>query len=124
MKNLTLRGFAAIILAGSIGFGAAAPAAAGGYGHGGGSVYHSGGGYGGYNPGRHPGYHPGGNRRDRVCQPHEAVEKARSKGLRRAGVERVTQWEIIVTGRAYGNRALLVFDRTSRNCRIIGSRGI
>ncbi len=119
MKNLTHSGFIAIILASAIGVVATVPAAAGGYNHGSGSIY-SGGGHGGYN-GDH---RPGGHRRDRGCQPHEAVEKARYHGLRRAGVERVTPWEIVVTGRAYGNRALLVFDRSSRHCRIIGSRGL
>jgi hypothetical protein len=53
-----------------------------------------------------------------------AVEKARHFGLRRAGIERVTRHEILVTGRHYGHRALLVFDRTSRHCRIVGSRGL
>ncbi len=119
MKNQIVRGVAAILFAGAFAISPASQAAAGGYNHGGGSVY-TGGGHGGYNPGRHP----GGHRRDRGCQPHEAVEKARYQGLRRAGIERVTPWEIVVTGRAYGNRAMLVFDRSSRHCRIIGSRGI
>jgi hypothetical protein len=95
--------------------GATGAAQAGGYSHGG-SVYH-GGGY------RHQVY-PGGHRRDRVCEPYEAVEKARYLGLRHPGIERVTRWEIVVSGRAYGHRAVLVFDRSSRRCHVVASRGL
>ena len=78
-----------------------------------------------YNQGQHHGYpRPGGGRRDRFCQPAQAIEKARSFGLRRPGIERLTRHEIIISGRYHGDRAWLVIDRQSRRCRIINSRGI
>jgi hypothetical protein len=80
----------------------------GGYGHGGG--YGRGGGW-------HGDYRP-------LCHPREAVGKAWRQGLRRPGVERVTRRDIVVSGWFHGHRAVLIFDRHSPRCRIIGSRGI
>jgi hypothetical protein len=68
--------------------------------------------------------HRPGHWRRGVCEPHEAVEKAREFGLRRIGIERVSRHEIVVSGRNYGHRALLVFDRFSRHCRVIATRGL
>jgi hypothetical protein len=104
------------------------PAQAGGYPYGDGYGYsqddrrHSGG-YG--NSGNFHGrpHYPGHGRRG-ICEPHEAVERARDFGLRRIGIERVTRHEIVVSGRHYGHRALLVFDRFSRHCRVIATRGL
>lgn len=59
-----------------------------------------------------------------VCEPHEAVGKASAFGVRRAGIARVSRHEIVVMGRYRGNHALIVFDRSSRNCRVVAARGI
>jgi hypothetical protein len=92
----------------------------GGYGNSGHYLPPQGGWY-GHDHGR-PQY-PGHGRRG-ICEPHEAVEKAHDFGLRRVGIERVTRHEIVVSGRQYGHRALLVFDRFSRHCRVIATRGL
>lgn len=115
------------------------PASAGGYPSGQGYGYsqpdrHHSGGYGNsghylppqgdwYEQDRHRPHYPGHGRRG-ICEPHEAVEKAHDFGLRRVGIERVTRHEIVVSGRQYGHRALLVFDRFSRHCRVIATRGL
>ncbi|MFZ1813635.1 MAG: hypothetical protein WBO55_03855 [Rhizobiaceae bacterium] len=59
-----------------------------------------------------------------ICHPGEAVEKAHWLGMRRPGVERVNHREVIVSGRSYGHWARIAFDRNSRNCRVLWSRGI
>lgn len=126
MSQFSIGSLAATLVVAGIAMASGGSAIAGSYGGGYGGGYP--GGYGGGYPGGYGGgygnHHSGGHRRDRVCHPGEAVEKARNYGMRRPGIERVTPYEIVVSGRAHGNRALLVFDRTSRHCRIIGSRGI
>ena len=62
--------------------------------------------------------------RDRICQPGEAIHKARSLGLRHPGIDRVNRHVVVVSGRHRGHWARLVFDRTSRHCRIVDARGI
>ena len=62
--------------------------------------------------------------RDRVCQPGEAIHKARRLGLRHAGIERVNHRVVVVSGRHRGHWATIAFDRTSRHCRIVRARGI
>ncbi|MEZ5873093.1 MAG: hypothetical protein R3D32_14880 [Nitratireductor sp.] len=66
----------------------------------------------------------GGYHRYSVCEPGEAVYKARSLGLRHAGVERINRRVIVVSGRHRGHWASVVFDRSSRHCRILDARGI
>lgn len=86
-----------------------------------------------YPSGRHGDWHDGrrghGGRDERhgrrgTCEPHEAIAKAHEWGLRRPGIVRVTPYEIVVAGRHRGDRAVLVFDRGSRRCRVIDARGI
>lgn len=116
------RGFA---LAATLALGVAGSAQAGEI-YGGVTVYH-GGGYDGHAGGR-DGWRGGrgGWRGDYrpACHPREAVGKAWRQGLRRPGVERVGRRDIVVSGWFRGHRAVLVFDRYSPRCRVIGSRGI
>lgn len=73
----------------------------------------------------HPGAHrPGGWGRPGVCEPREAIGKAMARGMHRPGINRVSRHQIVVSGRYRGHYAMLVFDRTSRNCRIVAARGI
>ncbi len=88
------------------------------------TIQHSGGylgGHGGGWQGRPGGWH-GGHRAQ--CRPSEAIERAWRQGMRRPGIERVGRRDIVVAGWFRGHRAVLVFDRHSPRCRVIGSRGI
>jgi hypothetical protein len=59
-----------------------------------------------------------------ICQPREALWKASRLGMRRADIQRVLPRNIIVTGWRHGHHARIVFDRTSRHCRVVAKRGI
>lgn len=71
---------------------------------------------------RHGGHR--GDWRRHVCEPREAIAKARSRGMRHPDIRRLTRGEIIVAGRHRGHRALMVFERFGRGCRVIAARGI
>lgn len=62
--------------------------------------------------------------RRHACDPREAIAKARSWGMRHPDIRSVTRGEIVVSGRHRGHRALMVFDRAGRGCRVIVARGI
>ena len=123
MKINAIKNVCGMVIAAVVTSCVAAPAFAGGR-HGELWVDDFGPGYGSPDPGYGHPRHQDGGRRHGFCDPGEAVEKARHFGLRRAGVERVSRHEILVTGRYHGHRALLVFDRNSRHCRVIGARGL
>jgi hypothetical protein len=79
--------------------------------------------YRGHRRGHDRGYDRGYHRRA-VCSPQEAVYKARRHGMRHAGIQRMRPRAIVVTGWHRGHRARMVFERYSRHCRVIASRGI
>ncbi len=67
-----------------------------------------------------------GRRHDRwgSCSPHEAVRKADRMGLRKAGIARISERAILVSGYSWRHRASVAFDRNSRNCQVIGVHGL
>ena len=71
-------------------------------------------------PGRGPGWDcPGMDRPRRgECRPHQAVEKARWNGLRRAFVADVTPRRVVVAGVRHGGRDRMVFANVCR-CAVI-----
>uniref|UniRef100_A0A7C1T0T2 Antifreeze protein n=1 Tax=Agrobacterium albertimagni TaxID=147266 RepID=A0A7C1T0T2_9HYPH len=66
-----------------------------------------------------PGHRPGWDRpRGGECRPHQAVEKARWNGLRRAFVADVTPRRVVVAGVRHGGRDRMVFANV-RGCPVI-----
>ncbi len=67
-----------------------------------------------------------GRRHDRwgSCSPHEAVRKADRMGLRNAGIARISDRAILVSGYSWRHRASVAFDRNSRHCQVIGVHGL
>ena len=70
--------------------------------------------------GRRGGWDRGHGRRD-VCRPHQAVQKARHMGVRRAYIDRVNHRRVVVEGFRHHRPVRVVFAN-DRHCPVIGFR--
>ncbi|MEP3436090.1 MAG: hypothetical protein ABJN75_04815 [Hoeflea sp.] len=63
----------------------------------------------------------GRNRGRNFCNPHQAVQKARHMGMRRAGIVRADHRKVVVAGVRHHRKTRMVFAN-QRNCPVIGFR--